>query len=105
MARSTDGRFYSTKQWKRTKEAYLESVNHLCEECLKHGQIKPAYIVHHKKYLTADNETNPDIAIEWNNLEAVCLDCHNKIHHSKSRRWNYKDGRLEIEDDAPLIRN
>jgi 5-methylcytosine-specific restriction endonuclease McrA len=40
-------------------------------------------MVHHKKHLTPGNIHDPAIALDWNNLEALCIDCHNKEHNSK----------------------
>ena len=38
-------------------------------------------IVHHKTYITEDNINNPDITLNWDNLECLCQTCHNKEHH------------------------
>jgi hypothetical protein len=35
---------------------------------------QPAEIAHHKIYLTAENVTDPDIALNPDNLEALCLE-------------------------------
>lgn len=37
-------------------------------------------IVHHKNYITTSNIYEPEITINFNNLELLCLDCHNKEH-------------------------
>ena len=42
------------------------------------------YIVHHKVHLTADNIYDPATTISFDNLELLCMDCHNKEHFSKS---------------------
>ena len=39
------------------------------------------YIVHHKSYIDANNIYNPEITLNFENLELLCLDCHNKEHH------------------------
>ena len=73
----------------------MNSVNHLCERCLKHGLIVPAKIVHHKIELTPDNITNPDITLNFNNLEAVCRECHSDIHKRREKRFKImEDGRV-----------
>ena len=79
--------------------------NHLCERCLKEGRITPADIVHHKKHLTPENYRDPAISLNFDNLEALCFEHHNKEHFKKEqrRRWKYIDGELIImEDDNPL---
>lgn len=40
------------------------------------------YIVHHKDYINKDNIYNPNITINFENLELLCMDCHNKEHFS-----------------------
>lgn len=67
--------FYNSVKWKRTRKAYLSSKCYLCERC---GGV--AKIVHHKKYVTPSNMYDPNITLNWNNLEALCFDCHNAEH-------------------------
>lgn len=75
MAREFAKKFYNSAAWKKTSKAYAASVFFLCEKC-----GKPGYIVHHKVHLTPKNINNPEIALGWDNLMYLCLDCHNKIH-------------------------
>lgn len=65
----------------------MESVNHLCERCLSKGIVKPAEIVHHKIELNPSNINNPDVTLNFDNLEAVCRDCHADIHNRIERRY------------------
>ena len=68
--------FYLSQNWKDTSRAYLLTQNNICERC---GE--PAKICHHKTYLTRENINDQAIALSWDNLEALCQDCHNKEHH------------------------
>lgn len=77
--------FYKTHAWMDCARAYRQSVGGLCERCLARGLIVPAAEVHHKKKLTPENLSNPEIALNWENLEALCKDCHLKEH--SRRRW------------------
>ncbi len=74
MAREFSKAFYNSKAWIKCKNAYIKSVFHLCERCKK-----PGYIVHHKEELSPDNINNPNITLNWDNLEYLCLDCHNRV--------------------------
>lgn len=56
----------------------MASQNHICERC---GDV--AHIVHHKIYITPGNIQSPEITLDWENLEALCQDCHNREHHGK----------------------
>lgn len=77
--------FYHSKDWTDTRQAYLIAQHYLCERC---GE--PAKVVHHKHYLTKRNINNADIALNWDNLEALCQDCHNKEHHAAADTRRYK---------------
>lgn len=80
-------KFYSSKAWKNTRAAYAKSKRNLCELCLDKGLYKPCEIVHHKVELTPDNIDNPDITLNWQNLQCVCRDCHAMIHDRRNLRY------------------
>ena len=42
------------------------------------------YIVHHKDYININNIWDTDITLNFNNLELLCMDCHNKEHFNNS---------------------
>lgn len=69
--------FYKSKAWRECRDAYFVSRHGLCERC---GQ--PGKIVHHKIYLTPENIDDPDVTLNWDNLELLCQTCHNAEHHS-----------------------
>lgn len=102
MARQIDRSFYESPQWRRCKAEYLKKVNHLCERCLAKGIYEPAYIVHHKIYLTSENYGDPELMFGFENLEALCLACHNAEHKREKdkRRWKFVDGELVTMENA-----
>ena len=68
--------------WHRARTAYIRS-HPLCEICLQGGRVVPAVLVHHLKPLREGGaRLNPD------NLQALCNDCHEKIHGQD--RWKRK---------------
>ena len=89
--RSIDSSFYKSKLWKQVRKSYALSKYCLCERC-----GKPVYvdgiteyidkehrikgIVHHKIHLNLDNYTDDSIAYDFNNLELLCIEDHNKEH-------------------------
>jgi 5-methylcytosine-specific restriction endonuclease McrA len=79
--------FYKSQAWKKTQAAYKASKGGLCERCLKRGLFVPGIIVHHKVHLTPENIDNPMIALDWNNLELVCRDCHAQEHSGIVKRY------------------
>lgn len=78
--------FYKSQAWKLCRESYLREKGWLCEECLKHGIFTTADTVHHIIHLSPENIGDEDITLGHDNLEAVCRDCHAKIHAGKAAR-------------------
>lgn len=85
--------FYNTKAWKQNRVAYAISKHCICERCGRAVYVSSVnsylpkdkrlrYIVHHKEYLD-DNNFTTDLAFDWNNLELLCIDCHNKEHYEQ----------------------
>lgn len=65
---------------------------YLCERCLARGIIQPGskeqpLEVHHKVPLTRDNVHDPEVALNWDNLELLCKRCHEEERTRKPRRW------------------
>ncbi len=84
--------FYGSKAWEETRRAYMIARHRLCERC---GQ--PAKIVHHKRHITEKNIGDTNITLSWDNLEALCQDCHNKEHHKGEHKKRYmfdEDGNI-----------
>jgi 5-methylcytosine-specific restriction endonuclease McrA len=77
--------FYHSAAWANCRKEYAHSVGGLCERCLKAGKITPGTQVHHKQHLTPGNLNNPEITLNWNNLELLCDECHEKEH--RKVRW------------------
>ena len=90
-------RFYDSEAWQRCRAEYLSSVGGLCERCESKGIIRPARIVHHKEYISLDNITDPAVLLSFDNLEALCQDCHNAEHFKNVRRYSIDEfGRVSI---------
>lgn len=76
MAKEFAKAFYKSKAWLSCRDGFIKSVHGLCNRC-----GNPGHIVHHKELLTLSNINNPDITLNWELLEYLCQDCHNKEHH------------------------
>lgn len=84
--------FYQSKQWQTTRTLYLKTVNGLCEDCLAKGIYTPAEHIHHLKHLNSNNINDPRIAYGFDNLRAVCIECHNKRHaQPKQERYTFDE--------------
>jgi len=71
----TKQEFYHGRAWRKLSKAFLMSKHYICERC---GQ--PADIAHHKIHLNSSNYSDPTISLNPDNLEALCLTCHNTEH-------------------------
>ena len=87
--------FYKSQVWMDCARGYRRSVGGLCERCKAKGRIVPCVEVHHKIRLTPENIKRPEAALNWNNLEALCKDCHLK-EHKKQKRWS-------VDEDGNVI--
>lgn len=71
----TQAAFYHLAAWRKLSRAFLLSKYYICERC-----GKPAEIAHHKQYITPANIHNPEITLNPDNLEALCMASHNAEH-------------------------
>lgn len=74
-------KFYKSKTWQKCREAYLKSQGGLCERCRARGLIVPAEIVHHKEHITPETVSDPNVLLNWSNLQCVCRQCHAELHN------------------------
>ena len=87
-------KFYKTTEWLKIRKLVIINQGGICSRC-----SNPAYFVHHKEYLTDDNYLDPNISMNMNNLEALCIECHNEEHHpSISTRQG-----LKFDDKGNII--
>lgn len=92
-------KFYKSKTWNRTREAYAKSKGYLCEDCLERGLIVTGDIVHHKIPITQNNIANPDITLDFSNLRLLCRSCHERIH----RRGGKEGSRYKFDELGHII--
>lgn len=65
--------FYNSLPWRTLSQTYIQERQYKCEGC---GKV--ASEVHHKEPIQTDGGWVR--RLDWDNLEAVCLDCHNERH-------------------------
>lgn len=53
--------------------------------CRARGLIVPGEIVHHKIHIEPENINNPNIALNWDNLQLLCRQCHGEAHGTAKR--------------------
>lgn len=79
MARDFAKSFYKSSAWKKCRASFIASRHGLCERCGGVGGI-----CHHKVYLTPENINDPDVTLNWDNLELLCATCHQHEHFMKN---------------------
>ncbi len=96
MSQGIQAQFYNSNAWKECRDVYFRKVGGLCEKCKARGLIVPAEIVHHKIHLDAEKVKDPSIALNPENLEALCRTCHGEEHGKQKRRYVIgEDGSIE----------
>lgn len=86
----------------------MKASGHLCEVCLSKGIYSPAKIVHHKIHLTPENVSDESVALNWDNLQAVCKACHEEIHGYCGRKVEKRyavdeNGKVQVRETSPLL--
>ena len=98
MAKEYARQFYSSKAWQSCRNEYMKCAGYLCEDCLRRGIYKPAKEVHHIEELTPENIHRPEIVLSFDNLVALCKECHKARHNERE-----KDRRYIIGDNGEII--
>lgn len=80
--------FYQSKVWEQTRNAYYKSKLGMCERC---NSCNGKMIVHHKVYINDRNVNDYSITLDFNNLELLCIDCHNKEHFKNKIPYEFDE--------------
>lgn len=100
MRRPSQVAFYHTAAWLKCRDAYIASVGGLCERCAAKGIIRSGDIVHHREWISDNNINDPSVLLSFDNLEYLCIDCHNQEHYGdKIQRRYYVDasGKVQVK--------
>jgi 5-methylcytosine-specific restriction endonuclease McrA len=81
--------FYKSGNWQSIRQQALERDNFECQECKRQGKVKTnvRLDVDHIKEI----ETHPELALELDNLQVLCVWHHNEKHgrfSKKENKWN-----------------
>lgn len=97
--KTRDGKqtFYHSREWSYIRSVKLNKDT-LCEECLKKGRYVPATDVHH--LIDIDDCPTYDNALDIDNLESLCKQCHSTITINRStlRHKKIKDKKFNVKD-------
>ena len=88
--------FYRSKEWELLRQEALIRDHYECQECKRQGRV---FTDNHEpdkhKRLDVDHikeiYTHPQLALELDNLETLCIKCHNRKHKrfqkAKPNKW------------------
>lgn len=68
------------------------------KDVLRSGKYNPAYIIHHKEYVTDKNYEDDNVFFNIDNTESLCQDCHNKEHFAEEAEYSF-------DENGDLIKN
>lgn len=111
--------FYDSSSWRDLREQYAKEKDYICERCHRacYSKSDKAYkmlkeqgqdvlfgIVHHKKHLDANSIEDASVALNWDNLELLCIRCHNQEHIPLiERRVSEIREDVKFDDDGNII--
>lgn len=101
MAKVYAKRFYKSTAWKKCRKSFIAKRITIDGGSCQHCKDKLGYIVDHKEEITPMNINDPDITLNHNNLQYLCLECHNRKTFSKDE--GVRDG-LAFDDEGNLIK-
>lgn len=78
MARDFARAFYNSKEWKLCRKSFIANRITVDGGMCQHCQRDLGYIVDHIEELKPDNINDPEITLNDENLQYLCLRCHNK---------------------------
>lgn len=91
-------KFYKSSEWQEIRQQALARDNYECQECKRQGRVyTDQYDKDKHKRLDVDHKQeiymHPELALEIENLETLCVKCHNKKHkrffnRPKQNKWN-----------------
>lgn len=89
--------FYRSRLWKNARKAFIQYRQAIdggiCTRCKEYA----GYIVHHRQHLDDDSCNDMDVAIGFDNLDYLCLICHNKVHS------NRQEHRYRVGDNGEIL--
>lgn len=99
-------KFYKSKAWQRCRASFIgkrQGIDGgLCEHCKK----KKGYIVDHIEEITPENINDVNITLNHENLQYLCLECHNTKTFKKNfaiRKNLFFDEEGNLQKKTPPI--
>jgi hypothetical protein len=104
MAREFARSFYDSTAWRKCRKSYISQRQGLDGGLCEHCKQELGYIVDHIEELTPENINDPYITLCHDNLQYLCLPCHNTKTFGKKEEQRYIfDSNGMIQPIPPLI--
>lgn len=87
IARGNIEKFYNDRKWRNLSKKVKKRDNNECQMCKRRGRYAKAQNVHHIKEL----KDYPEFAYEEDNLESLCISCHNEEHPEKLEKFKKRE--------------
>lgn len=87
---------YKSKRWQQVKKAVYKRELFTCQHC--RFMIRKRPNCHHKTPLTPSNIHDENIVYGLDNIELLCVPCHNKVHEPDRKPHEYQQLDKEQED-------
>lgn len=86
-------KFYKSKEWLELRKIALKRDNNECQLCKAKGKYHRAENVHHIKEV----KTHPHLALTLDNLQCLCIRCHNEVHDRLEQEKNKMPKFMNVE--------
>lgn len=80
--------FYTSSKWLAVRARKIAESGGVCSRCGRVFSDSSKLIVHHKQHLKGNDYNNPSVAFNDDNLEVICVDCHNQEHDRFKNQHN-----------------
>lgn len=80
MIYKTLSQFYTSKEWRQFRLNLILERGNICQRCGKTTK-QSQLIGHHKEPLTIENVNDTNISLNPNNVDIICVGCHNEIEN------------------------
>lgn len=89
-------KFYCSKEWKETRQLVYKRDCMVCNHCKRIVYKYPQ--CHHKIPITPSNINDWNITHNLDNIELLCVPCHNNVHQPERVPHKHKD-LLKVNED------
>lgn len=88
---------YNNSTWRKLRDTYMHQ-HPLCQDCLGKGKVTPAEDIHHDKSPFKNGEINYSLLLDYDNLVALCKDCHGTRHAKEQGHVSPEDVLKQLDE-------